>query len=77
MTLLRCKPEFELAMKEDLKWLGIDWEDPIRRQSEHFLDYEQAFLKVKGNGISISLCVESIGNKSVSISNNQSRKVGH
>lgn len=47
----RCKPEFELAMKEDLKWLGIDWEDPIRRQSEHFPDYEQAFLKLKELGL--------------------------
>jgi len=35
----RCKPEFEEAIYEDLKWLGLTWETPIRRQSEHLADY--------------------------------------
>src|SRR3954449_13120404 len=29
----RCKPEFETAIYEDLSWLGIAWEEPVRRQS--------------------------------------------
>ena len=31
----RCKPEFETAIYEDLSWLGIAWEEPVRRQSEN------------------------------------------
>ncbi|MEL0110557.1 MAG: glutamate--tRNA ligase family protein [Rickettsiales bacterium] len=28
----RCRPEFEAAIFEDLAWLGLDWETPVRRQ---------------------------------------------
>src|SRR5215468_1098924 len=35
----RCRPEFEAAIYEDLAWLGLVWEEPVRRQSEHFDDY--------------------------------------
>ncbi|MBZ9726614.1 tRNA glutamyl-Q(34) synthetase GluQRS [Mesorhizobium sp. CO1-1-11] len=35
----RCTPEFEAGMIADLKWLGLDWEKPVRRQSEHFAEY--------------------------------------
>ncbi|SFS51503.1 tRNA glutamyl-Q(34) synthetase GluQRS [Brevundimonas viscosa] len=35
----RCRPEFEAAILEDLAWLGLDWERPVRRQSEHLADY--------------------------------------
>ncbi|MBZ9978737.1 tRNA glutamyl-Q(34) synthetase GluQRS [Mesorhizobium sp. BR-1-1-10] len=35
----RCAPEFEAGMIADLKWLGFDWERPVRRQSEHFAEY--------------------------------------
>ncbi|MGH1422114.1 MAG: tRNA glutamyl-Q(34) synthetase GluQRS [Hyphomonas sp.] len=36
----RCRPEFEAAIIEDLEWLGFEWPLPIRRQSDHFKDYE-------------------------------------
>ncbi|MFA6155418.1 tRNA glutamyl-Q(34) synthetase GluQRS [Mesorhizobium sp.] len=36
----RCTPHFEAAMLADLKWLGLGWEEPVRRQSEHFPEYE-------------------------------------
>ncbi len=39
---VRCRPELEKAMLEDLEWLGLEWETPPRRQSEHFADYTQA-----------------------------------
>jgi glutamyl-Q tRNA(Asp) synthetase len=42
----RCKPEFEAAIYEDLKWLGIAWEQPVRRQSEHFADYRAAIERL-------------------------------
>ena len=35
----RSRPEFVAAIYEDLRWLGLDWEQPVRRQSEHFGDY--------------------------------------
>jgi glutamyl-Q tRNA(Asp) synthetase len=38
----RCRPEFEAAIYEDLAWLGISWETPVRRQSEHFARYREA-----------------------------------
>lgn len=38
----RCKPEFETAILEDLEWLGLEWEQPVRRQSEHLGDYTRA-----------------------------------
>ena len=35
----RCTPQFEAGMLADLKWLGLGWEEPVRRQSEHFAEY--------------------------------------
>ena len=39
IDLTRCRPKFEQAIYEDLEWLGLEWETPVRRQSEHFDDY--------------------------------------
>ena len=36
----RTRPEFVAAIFEDLRWLGLSWEEPVRIQSEHFPDYE-------------------------------------
>ena len=38
----RARAEFDAAILEDLAWLGIRWEGPVRRQSEHMAEYEQA-----------------------------------
>jgi glutamyl-Q tRNA(Asp) synthetase len=38
----RCRSEFEAAIYRDLAWLGLAWEEPVRRQSEHFADYRAA-----------------------------------
>src|ERR1700745_27288 len=43
----RCKPEFETAIYEDLAWLGIAWEEPVRRQSENLDAYAQALAKLE------------------------------
>jgi glutamyl-Q tRNA(Asp) synthetase len=43
----RCRPEFEAAIYDDLAWLGIEWESPVRRQSEHFEDYRAALDKLQ------------------------------
>lgn len=38
----RCKREYETAIYDDLAWLGLEWEQPVRRQSEHFGDFDAA-----------------------------------
>jgi glutamyl-Q tRNA(Asp) synthetase len=43
----RCRAEFEEAIYEDLAWLGLTWEQPVRRQSEHFDDYRAALRKLE------------------------------
>ena len=47
----RCKPEFEAAIYEDLAWLGIAWETPVRRQSQHLADYRAALEKLAARGL--------------------------
>ncbi|MGY0571113.1 tRNA glutamyl-Q(34) synthetase GluQRS [Bradyrhizobium sp. RDM12] len=47
----RCRPEFESAIYEDLAWLGITWETPVRRQSEHLADYRGAVEKLAALGL--------------------------
>jgi glutamyl-Q tRNA(Asp) synthetase len=46
----RARPEFEAAIFEDLTWLGLSWEEPVRRQSEHFDDYGKALQRLKTHG---------------------------
>jgi glutamyl-Q tRNA(Asp) synthetase len=43
----RCRPEYEQAIYEDLAWLGIEWEQPVRRQSEHFDEYRGALERLE------------------------------
>src|SRR5436305_15110091 len=43
----RCRGEYEQAIYEDLAWLGITWEEPVRRQSEHFGDYRAALARLE------------------------------
>jgi glutamyl-Q tRNA(Asp) synthetase len=47
----RSRPEYEAAIYDDLAWLGIAWERPVRRQSEHFGDYQAAIAKLKAQGL--------------------------
>jgi glutamyl-Q tRNA(Asp) synthetase len=37
----RARPEYIEAIYEDLAWLGLTWETPVRVQSAHFDDYQQ------------------------------------
>ncbi|MEX0809598.1 MAG: tRNA glutamyl-Q(34) synthetase GluQRS [Dongiaceae bacterium] len=47
----RCRPEFEAAIAEDLGWLGLDWERPVRRQSEHMADYRAALDRLDARSL--------------------------
>ena len=47
----RCRPEFDAAIYQDLAWLGIAWETPVRRQSDHLPAYRKALEKLAGLGL--------------------------
>ncbi|SDR27675.1 tRNA glutamyl-Q(34) synthetase GluQRS [Pseudovibrio sp. Tun.PSC04-5.I4] len=44
---IRCTPQLQADMLEDLHWLGIQWEEPVRKQSEHFEDYQCTLHKLE------------------------------
>ena len=47
----RCRPEFEAAIYEDLAWLGIEWELPVRRQSEYLAVYRRMLDRLIAQGL--------------------------
>ena len=47
----RCRPEFEVAIEDDLAWLGVAWDQPARRQSEHLADYRAALAQLSAQGL--------------------------
>ena len=51
IDLVRCRREHEVQMLEDLAWLGLAWEQPVRRQSDHLSDYAAALEVLKDAGL--------------------------
>ncbi len=51
IDLTRCRPEYETAIFEDLAWLGLAWEEPVRRQSDHFDAYAAALDRLDAMGL--------------------------
>ena len=51
IDVTRCRPEFAEAILEDLAWLGLAWEEPVRVQSAHFGDYRAALDRLAGEGL--------------------------
>jgi len=47
----RCRQAFEVAIYEDLAWLGLDWERPVLRQSERLADYLAALDALVARGL--------------------------
>ncbi len=47
----RCRPEFEAAIFDDLAWLGLEWERPVRRQSDHLALYASALTRLDDMGL--------------------------
>ncbi|WP_422364013.1 tRNA glutamyl-Q(34) synthetase GluQRS [Pyruvatibacter mobilis] len=47
----RSRHEFETSQIEDLRWLGLDWEEPVRRQSDHLPDYERGLDRLRDLGL--------------------------
>lgn len=47
----RCRRSHEDAMLADLAWLGLEWEQPVRRQSEHMDEYAAALATLDAKGL--------------------------
>ncbi|MCX2725019.1 tRNA glutamyl-Q(34) synthetase GluQRS [Roseibium salinum] len=47
----RCTPELEREMLEDLAWLGLQWEEPVLRQSDCFPQYREALERLQDMGL--------------------------
>ena len=47
----RCRPEYDAAILEDLAWLGLRWDGPVRRQSQHLDDYRAVLDRLDGRGL--------------------------
>jgi glutamyl-Q tRNA(Asp) synthetase len=47
----RCNPAFEAAIFDDLAWLGVSWEEPVRRQSAHIADYAAPLTRLQEMGL--------------------------
>ena len=47
----RCRPDFAAAIEEDLAWLGLDWDGPVRVQSAHLAEYRVVLDDLAGRGL--------------------------
>jgi glutamyl-Q tRNA(Asp) synthetase len=47
----RVRPDYDAGILEDLTWLGLNWEEPVRRQSQHLADYHAALDRLRGAGL--------------------------
>ena len=47
----RCRPAYAAAILEDLGWLGLDWDGPVRVQSAHLRDYQAVLDELSGHGL--------------------------
>ncbi len=47
----RCRPEYEAGILEDLGWLGLAWEQPVRRQSQHLAEHAAALERLEAAGL--------------------------
>lgn len=51
IDLVRCRAGFIQGIFDDLEWLGLEWEEPVRRQSQHFADYRAALSRLEALGL--------------------------
>lgn len=49
--LERCRPEWDAAIRDDLAWLGLTWDGPVRRQSQHLAAYAAALDPLIDRGL--------------------------
>lgn len=47
----RCRPEWDAALREDLRWLGLDWPEPVMRQAGRSVAYAAALRRLSARGL--------------------------
>ena len=47
----RCRPSFAAAIVEDMTWLDLAWDGPIRRQSDHLAEYAAVLTALRTRGL--------------------------
>ncbi|MFI5001567.1 MAG: tRNA glutamyl-Q(34) synthetase GluQRS, partial [Reyranellales bacterium] len=47
----RCRREYETSILDDLRWLGLDWDGEVRRQSDHFAEYGRVIDRLDRRGL--------------------------
>jgi len=47
----RCRGEYAVAILEDLAWLGLSWDGPVRKQFEHLEDYRRALDRLEAMAV--------------------------
>lgn len=47
----RCRAQFDAAICDDLRWLGLDWDGPVWRQSERLATYHAAIRRLDELGL--------------------------
>lgn len=74
----RSHEEFIASILEDLAWLGLTWEEPVRRQSEHFADYAAAAQRLAQLGL-LYPCFATRGEIAAAVATQAARghPVGH
>ncbi len=48
---VRCRPEYTAQIIDELKWLGLDWDGPVRHQSERIADYRREIAGLTARGL--------------------------
>ncbi|WP_407521987.1 tRNA glutamyl-Q(34) synthetase GluQRS [Methylobacterium oryzisoli] len=48
---VRCRPDLAEAILADLRWLGLRFEEPVRRQSDHLPAYATALASLRTRGL--------------------------
>ena len=51
IDVARCTQAFTGQVLDDLAWLGLSWEEPVRRQSDHFDEYFTAVEQLDSMGV--------------------------
>lgn len=47
----RCRPEWEAGIRDDLRWLGLTWPEPVLRQSARTAAYAEALARLRAQGL--------------------------
>ncbi|MCB8879412.1 tRNA glutamyl-Q(34) synthetase GluQRS [Acidisoma cellulosilytica] len=47
----RCRPEYEAGILDDMAWLCLGWDGPVRRQQDHLPEYRAVLEQLRAQGL--------------------------